>query len=272
MVERETSELSIKEQTDLLSLSRSSLYYTPRPPSPEEVEIKHRIDAIFTQSPFYGSRRIAVTLRQEGRVIGRNTVARYMREMGLQAIYPKPNLSASNLENRIYPYLLRGLKASHPNHIWGIDLTYIRCKGSWMYLVAILDWHSRYIVSWELAQTLEMPFVLSCVDSALAGAAPAILNSDQGSHFTSPQYTERLLAKQVSISMDGKGRALDNIFTERLWRTIKYEEVYLHEYESPREARQKLNKYLGFYNEKRPHQSLDYKTPKSVYQECQNNK
>ena len=227
--------------------------------------VKHRIDAIYTDHPFYGSRRIAVALREEGSRIGRNTVRSHMRDMGLEAIYPKPNLSAPNLENRIYPYLLRGLKACRPNHLWGIDITYVRLAQGWMYLVAILDWHSRYIVSWELDQTLEMPFVLSCVDRALAMAAPAILNSDQGSHFTSPQYTQRLLDKQVAISMDGRGRALDNIFTERLWRTVKYEEVYLHEYRTPKEARRELARYLTFYNEKRPHSSLDYRTPAAVY-------
>jgi putative transposase len=265
MIERGQAELSLTEQATLLTLSRASLYYIPRPPAAQEIEAKHRIDAIYTQFPFYGSRRIAVTLRNEGRVIGRNTVAAYMREMGIEAIYPKPNLSAPNLENRIYPYLLRGLKAACPDHIWGIDITYIRLQGGWMYLVAVLDWHSRYIVSWELDQTLEMPFVLTCVDNALSGAVPAIFNSDQGSHFTSPQYIERLLAKQVAVSMDGRGRALDNIFTERLWRTVKYEEVYLHDYQTPREARQHLSRYLRFYNEERPHQSLGYKTPASVY-------
>lgn len=265
MVERIGSDFSVKEQAALLSLSRSSLYYSPRPPSPVEVAVKHRIDAIYTQSPFYGSRRIAVTLREEGVVVGRKTVQAYMREMGIEAVYPKPNLSAPNLENRIYPYLLRGLRASRPNHIWGIDITYIRLAQGWMYLVAVLDWHSRYVVSWELDQTLEMPFVLSCVDNALAGATPAIFNSDQGSHFTSPHYIERLLTKNVSVSMDGRGRALDNIFTERLWRTVKYEEVYLHDYQTPKETRQHLSRYLRFYNEERPHQSLGYKTPASVY-------
>lgn len=264
-MERGEADFSLKEQADLLSLSRSSLYYTPRLPSPQEVEVKHRIDTIYTECPFYGSRRIAVTLRNEGRNIGRNTVRAYMQEMGIEAVYPKPNLSAPNLENRIYPYLLRGVKAAYPNHIWGIDITYIRLAQGWMYLVAILDWYSRYIVSWELDQTLEMPFVLSCVDNALVGAAPTIFNSDQGSHFTSPQYTKRLLAKEVALSMDGRGRALDNIFTERLWRTVKYEEVYLHEYQTPKEARRELTRYLTFYNEKRPHQSLAYRTPAAVY-------
>jgi putative transposase len=265
MVERVGGDLSLKEQADLLSFSRSTLYYTPRLPSAAEVAIKHRMDAIYTACPFYGARRIAHTLREEGVAISRKTVRAYMQEMGLEAVYPKPNLSAPHLENRIYPYLLRGVSSAHPNHIWGIDITYIRLSGGWMYLVAILDWHSRYIVSWELDQTLAIGFVLACVDRALSGVAPTIFNSDQGSHFTSPQYTARLEAAGVAISMDGRGRALDNIFTERLWRTVKYEEVYLHDYDSPKEARRGLTRYLRFYNEQRPHQSLGYRTPAEVY-------
>ena len=265
MVERVGGDLSLKEQADLLGLSRSTLYYAPRPPSPEEVATKHRIDAIYTDCPFYGARRIAHTLRQEGVWISRKSVRTYMRQMGLEAVYPKPNLSAPNLENRVYPYLLRGVSSTYPNHIWGIDITYIRVLGGWMYLVAILDWHSRYIVSWELDQTLEIGFVLACVDRALEQAVPHIFNSDQGSHFTSPQYTARLEAAGVAISMDGRGRALDNIFTERLWRTVKYEEVYLHDYASPKEARRGLTRYLTFYNEQRPHQSLGYCTPAEMY-------
>jgi putative transposase len=255
----------LSEQADLLSLSRSTLYYIPRPPSAAEVAIKHRIDAIYTDCPFYGARRIAHTLREEGRGISRKTVRAYMREMGLEAVYPKPDLSAPNLENRIYPYLLRGVKSAYPNHIWGIDITYIRLTGGWMYLVAILDWHSRYVVSWELDQTLEIGFVLACLERGLAGATPGIFNSDQGSHFTSPQYTARLEAAGAAISMDGRGRALDNIFTERLWRTVKYEEVYLHDYASPKEARRGLTRYLTFYNERRPHQALAYRTPAETY-------
>lgn len=246
-------------------MSRASLYYTPRPPSVQEIAVKHRIDALFTEYPFYGSRRLLHTLQEEGFVIGRNTVRAYMQEMGLEAIYPKPNLSQPAPEHRIYPYLLRHVKSAYANHIWGIDITYIRCKGSWMYLVAILDWYSRYIVSWELDQTLEIGFVLACLDKALGRATPAICNSDQGSHFTSPQFVQRLLDKQVNVSMDGRGRALDNIFTERLWRTVKYEEVYMRDYETPRETRQSLTRYLTFYNEKRIHQSLGYKTPAQVY-------
>jgi len=248
----------------LLSLNRTSLYYQPVPPSEKEVAVKHRIDEIYTRYPFYGSRRMTVTLRKEI-LINRKTVQHYMQEMGISGICPGPNLSKRNLEHQIYPYLLRNVTSSYPNHIWGIDITYIRLVGGWMYLVAVLDWFSRYIVSWDLDQTLEMPFVLSTVERALAQAAPVIWNSDQGSHFTSSQYIERLLAANVQVSMDGKGRALDNIFTERLWRTIKYEEVYLNDYSSPRRARQGLTQYLNYYNFERPHQSLTYHTPADVY-------
>ena len=212
-------------QADLLSISRSSLYYTAVPPSPREVAVKHRIDEIYTARPFYGSRRIAEQLRREGEVIKRETVRQYMREMGISGICPGPNTSKRRLEHQIYPYLLRHTQASHPNHVWGIDLTYIRLLDGWMYLVAVLDWYSRYVVSWELDQTMEIAFVMQAVDKALQHSTPVIWNSDQGSHFTSPQYIERLKGAGVQISMDGKGRALDNIFTERFWRSIKYEEA-----------------------------------------------
>lgn len=227
--------------------------------------LKHRIDEIYTESPFYGSRKITAQLRREGILTCRETVRQYMREMGLQAVYPQPNLSRRRLEDKVYPYLLAHITASYPNQIWGIDITYIRLRGGWLYLVAVLDWYSRYVVSWQLDDTLEMPFVLAAVEQALAQATPVIWNSDQGSHFTSPQYTRRLLDAQVRISMDGRGRAMDNIFTERLWRSVKYEEVYLHDYETPRQARQGLATYLTFYNQKRLHQSLDYRTPAEVY-------
>jgi putative transposase len=265
LIEREHSEFSLVTQAELLNLSRASLYYKPRLPSVEEVAIKHRIDEIYTKYPFYGSRRITVLLQRERYEVCRNTVHRYMREMGLAAISPGPNLSKRELAHRLYPYLLRGVKVTHPNHVWGIDITYIRLVAGWMYLVAVLDWYSRYIVSWELDQTLEQPFVMAAVERALNQARPTIWNSDQGSHFTSPQYIERLKASEVQISMDGKGRALDNIFTERLWRTIKYEEVYLHSYASPKEARRHLTPYLKFYNHERPHQALSYRTPAEVY-------
>jgi putative transposase len=265
MVERDDSELSLSLQADLLGISRSSLYYRPVLPSEEEVALKHRIDEIYTKWPFYGSRRITVELKREGTIINRKRVKRYMQEMGIIAIYPGPNLSRRNLEHRIYPYLLRNVTAERPNHVWGIDITYIRLERGWMYLVAVLDWFSRYVISWEIDQTLEMPFVLRAVENALTVGVPEIFNSDQGSHFTSEQYTKLLEANNISISMDGKNRAIDNIFTERLWRSVKYEEVYLHSYSSPREARQSLSQYFKFYNNERPHQSLDYRTPSEVY-------
>ena len=216
LIERAEGELALSLQADLLSLSRSSLYYQPRPPSAEEVRLKHRIDEVYTHSPFYGARKIAAQLQREGMGINRKTVGRYMNEMGIAAIYPGPNLSKRNHKEGVYPYLLRHTTSAYPNHIWGIDITYIRLRGGWMYLVALLDWYSRYVISWELDQTLELPFVLTTVQRALGQAVPLICNSDQGSHFTSPQYLELLKAADVQISMDGKGRALDNIFTERL--------------------------------------------------------
>jgi putative transposase len=229
------------------------------------VALKHRIDKLYTDRPYYGVRRITAQLRREGVLVNHKAVARHMREMGLVAIYPGPNLSKRAQRASIYPYRLRAVSAEWPNHVWGIDITYIPLQGGWMYLVAVLDWFSRYIVSWELDQTLAQPFVMTAVQRALAQATPLIWNSDQGSHFTSPQYTSVLLAAGVQISMDGKGRALDNIFVERLWRSVKYEEVYLHDYANPREARTRLTEYLWDYNHTRPHQALAYRTPAEVY-------
>lgn len=265
LLERDNSEIALATQADLLGISRSSLYYQPVPLSAEEVRIKHRIDEIYTEWPFYGSRRITAQLCRESIPINRKAVQRHMQEMGIAGICPGPNLSKRNAGHRVYPYLLGRITASYPNHIWGVDITYIRLTAGWMYLVAVLDWFSRYVVSWALDQTLEISFVLGAVQRALAQATPVIWNSDQGSHFTSPQYTDLLLAANVQISMDGKGRALDNIFTERLWRTVKYEDVYLKGYTSPREARQGIATYLAFYNNKRLHQSLDYHTPAEIY-------
>ena len=265
LVERGGGELPLSVQAGLLGVSRSSFYYRPAPPPPEEVALKHRIDEIYTAYPFYGSRRIGVELRRAGYVINRKAVQGHMRQMGIAGIAPGPNTSRREHAHRVYPYLLRGVAAGYPDHVWGVDITYIRLVGGWLYLVAILDWYARYVVAWELDQTLAIDFVLEAVERALAGAKPEIWNSDQGSHFTSPQYIERLQAADVRISMDGKGRALDNIFTERLWRTIKYEEVYLKEWDSPRQARRDLTTYLAFYNERRPHQSLGNRTPAEVY-------
>jgi putative transposase len=265
LIERDNAEMPVTRQADLLTISRSSLYYHSMGPSPAEVALRHRIDEIYTRSPFYGSRRIAAQLDREGVVVNRKAVQRHMQEMGLAGVAPGPHLSTRAPQHPVYPYLLRTVTSAWPNHVWGIDITYIRLQAGWMYLVAILDWYSRYVVSWALDLTLELPFVLEAAQRALVQATPQIWNSDQGSHFTSPQYLALLQAAAVQISMDGKGRALDNIFTERLWRTIKYEEVYLHSYSDPKEARQGLSRYLDFYNHRRPHQALGYRTPAEVY-------
>ena len=264
LVGRAGGELSLQQQANLLSVSRASLYYQPVAPSAEEIAIKHRLDELYTQYPFYGSRKMTVLLKPQWN-INRKRVQRYMREMGLAAVFPGPRLSQPAPGHQIYPYLLRNVTASYPDHVWGIDITYVRLQKGWMYLVAILDWYSRFVVSWALDQTLEMPFVLDAVDRALQQARPAIINSDQGSHFTSPQYLDRFLAVNTQISMDGRGRAMDNIFTERLWRSVKYEEVYLNDYAFPRHARQGLGDYFQLYNYERPHQALGYLTPATVY-------
>ena len=267
MLEKDNPEIPLKTQAELLGISYSSLFYKPVPPSPRELAIKRRIDELYTVYPFYGSRKIAYLLRPEFGV-SRPTVQRYMREMGIFGLVPGPNTSQAAPQHPIYPYLLRNVTAARPNEIWGIDITYIRLAHGWLYLTAVLDWYSRYILSWALSQTLDMDFVLSAVDNALLQATPAIWNSDQGSHFTSPKYLERLQQAQIRISMDGRGRARDNIFTERLWRTIKYEEVYLHEYDSPKEAYHHLANYIYFYNFQRPHQALAFLTPAQLHGGC----
>lgn len=249
----------------MLSISRRSLYYQPLPPPPEEVAIKHRIDELYTAHPFYGSRKLSVLLEEDFGPINRKRVQRYMREMGIAAIAPGPNLSKRAIQHQIYPYLLRDLSAQAPNHIWGCDITYIRLRSDWLYLVAILDWFSRYVVSWMLSDTLELAFVLEALAQALGIATPQIWNTDQGSQFTSPHLIALLEVAGVQISMDGKGRAFDNIFTERLWRSLKYEEVYLADYGNLREARQGIDQYFQFYNNERPHQALKYRRPVDLY-------
>lgn len=254
------AEHDLKTQAELLGLNRSGLYYTPKAVSAEELAIKHKIDELHTASPFYGSRKIAFELG-----INRKAAQRHMREMGIAAIYPGPNLSRRRAKDAIYPYLLGKLTIDAPNVAWGIDITYVRLRMSWMYLVAVMDLFSRFVLAWQMDDTLEMPFVLDAVDCALALATPRVWNSDQGSHFTSALYVGRLSQAGVQISMDGKGRAMDNIFVERLWRSLKYEEVYLKDYATPKEARQGVASYLDFYDHRRIHQALDYRTPAAVY-------
>jgi putative transposase len=265
LVEQASDALPLSTQAALLSISRRSLYYQPVVPPPEEVALKHRIDELYTAHPFYGSRKLTVLLAEQFGPINRKRVQRYMREMGIAGIAPGPNLSKRQAEHRVYPYLLHDITAQHPNHIWGCDITYIRLRHGWLYLVAILDWFSRYVVSWMLDETLELAFVLEAIAQAQVVATPVIWNTDQGSHFTSPRVTEPLAEAGIQISMDGKGRAIDNIFTERFWRSLKYEEVYLADYDSPREAWQGIARYINFYNTERPHQALDYRRPAELY-------
>jgi putative transposase len=264
MLERD-GEYSLTAQCELLSLNRSSLYYRKKACSEKKLAVLNTIDTIYTEHPCFGARRMAIELGKQGLSVSRPTAASYMKLMGLEAVYPKPNLSKHNPQHKKYPYLLRGVKASYPNHIWGTDITYIRMKGGFMYLAAYLDWYSRYVVSWELSDTLEEDFVVYALTEALQTAVPHIANSDQGSQFTGEAYTSTLLAHKIKISMDGRGRAMDNIFTERLWRTVKYENIYIKEYATPRELRGGLTEYFNWYNTKRPHQSLGYKTPEEVY-------
>lgn len=232
----------------------------------EDIKVMNAIDKLYTKRPYYGARRITRNLETPGVVVNHKRVHRLMRIMGIQAIYPEPKTSDPNKQHTKYPYLLKGITAGYPNHIWGTDITYIRVKGTWMYLVAIMDWFSRYVLSWELSDTLCVEFCIEALKRALEIAVPAIHNSDQGAQFTAEEYLAILKAiETIRISMDGRGRAMDNIFTERLWRTVKYEEVYIKEYQSPKEALLSLREYFTFYNHERKHQSLNYETPETIY-------
>jgi putative transposase len=260
------SQYSIKEQCEDFDLSRSSLYYKAVEPSEFEVEIKNLIDKIYTQKPSYGSRRITIILRRDYlKSVNRKRIQNYMNEMGIEAIYPKKNLSKKNLENRIYPYLLKGIELSRPRQVYSTDITYIGLPKGWIYLVAVMDWYSRYVVSWELDQTLEVDFVKEAVEKSIIVGKPEIFNSDQGSQFTCPTYINILKNADIKISMDHKGRCFDNIFIERLWRSLKYEKIYISELVTPKDARIAIKEYFYSYNYERPHQSLNYKTPAEIF-------
>ena len=250
-----------------MGVSRTSLYYKPIP-NPEEVLITRAIDEVYTRRPFYGSRRMKDALADDHAIhIGRHRTRRLMRLMGLEAIYPKkkPKTSESEPSHRKYPYLLRNLAITHPNHVWGTDITYLRLEDGWAYLVAIMDWYSRYVVAWRVSLTLESDFCLAALNAALQKNIPEIFNSDQGTQFTDGDFTKILSERNIKISMDGRGRCMDNVFTERLWRTIKYENVYLKSYRNIAEAERGLAEYFLFYNTERRHQSLDRRTPEDVY-------
>jgi len=248
-------------QAALVGLNRSSLDYQLRPPSAQELALKHRIDERYPAHPLYGSRKLAAVLQDDFGPIHRQRVQRSMRAMGSAGSTPGPNLSRRVAQQRIDPYLLRGVTAAAPNHIWGRDITYVRLRQGWLYLVVVLDWFSRYVLSWAVDDTLALPFVLDAVGAALQRATPQIWNSDQGSQFTSPQLTQLLEATGAQISMDGRGRAHDTIVTERFWRSLKDAEVERTDYASPREARLGIGRYIDFYNVERPHQALGYARP-----------
>ena len=253
----------------MLKLNRTGLYYHPKALTKEDLTLRASIDQLNTDYPYYGSRKIAAVLRHVGIEVSRKKVQRLMHEMGILSVYPvkKLNLSANRTEYKKYPYLLRGVEALYPNHIWGTDITYVKLRGGWMYLTVILDWYSRYVLSWSMSDTLETSFVLEALSAAFTKGCPRIINSDQGVQYTSRAWSEKIAEKSVNIgiSMDGRGRCMDNIFTERFWRTYKYEEVYLKEYETPRDCRRETGKYIEHYNNNRPHASLKYKTPGEVY-------
>ena len=262
--------LSIQQQCKLINLPRSS-YYRPEMvlDSTENLALMRLIDEEYTKHPFFGSRQMRDFLRQNGYKINRKRVQRLMRKMGIQSIAPKPNTSKRHPGHKIYPYLLRNLDVLCPNQVWCSDITYIRLPGGFVYLTAVMDWYSRYVLSWEVSVTMDSDFCVSALESALRQhGQPDIFNTDQGAQYTSNDFTDKLRDAEVLISMDGKGRAMDNIFIERLWRSVKYEEIYLKEYESVRELTDCLKVYFDFYNNERTHSSLGAKTPSEIYWGC----
>ena len=261
-------ELPLGRQAELLRLSRSTLYYEPRPVPADELAIMHRIDALHLDYPFAGSRMLRDLLRGEGVVIGRELVATMMRRMAIEAIYRKPNTFKAALGHKIYPYLLRGLTIYRANQVWAMDITYIPMARGFVYLAAVVDWFSRRVLSWRLSITMDVDFCLEAVEEALARyGRPEIFNTDQGSQFTSAAFTGLLQGNAIAISMDGRGAWRDNVFVERLWRSVKYEEVFLHEYRSMIVAYTRLEAYFELYNERRPHSSLDNATPGEIYRD-----
>lgn len=252
-------------QCELLGLSKSTLYYKAKGISEQELKLMGLIDEQFTKTPFYGVRRMTVALNRMGYKANKKRVHRLMGKMGLEAIYPKRKLSRASKDHKVYPYLLNDVNIERPNQVWSSDITYIRLKGGFVYLVAIIDWFSRYVLSWEISITLDSSFCLTALDRVLLGAKPEIFNSDQGSQFTANSFTQILLQNDIRISMDGRGRVFDNIFVERLWRSLKYELIYLNDYETVPEAVKAIGSYFEFYNQERPHQSLDYMTPAEVH-------
>jgi putative transposase len=257
----------VTTQCRLLKIARSTLYYRPVPPSVDDLAVMRRMDELHLAWPFYGSRRMAAVLRREGWEVNRKRAKRLMRVMGIDAIYQKPNTSKGHPDHKVYPYLLRGLTIDRPNQVWCADITYIPMAKGFVYLVAVMDWFSRRVLSWRLSITMETDFCIEALAEAMERyGQPEVFNTDQGVQFTSAAFVDALADRGIRISMDGKGRYLDNIFIERLWRSLKYEEVYIRAYDSVAEARRSLSVWLAFYNDVRPHQSLNYQTPRDVFE------
>ena len=260
-IDSEHPNLSVARQCELLGLPRSTFYFRATGESAENLALMRRIDELYTQYPFYGCRRLGHLLG-----VDKDRIRRLMRKMGIEAIYPKKKTANRSEQHRIYPYLLRDIEISRPDQVWSSDITYIPIEGGFMYLAAVIDWHSRYVLSWQLSNTMDTSFCIDALQDALAtGRRPDIFNTDQGSQFTSHKFTGLLQDEGIEISMDGRGRALDNVFIERLWRSVKYEDVYLRSYESPRALLSGLTRYFDFYNTERPHSSLDYRVPAEVF-------
>jgi putative transposase len=265
MIEPGHGELSIRRQCELLGLSRATYYYEPLGESELNLELMRLIDEQYLKTPFYGWPKVTDYLQRQGYAVNHKRVQRLMQQMGLQAIYPKPKTTVPNPNHRVYPYLLRGLAITHPNQVWSADITYVPMQQGFMYLVAIIDWFSRYVLVWRLSNTLDNRFCVEALQQALRLGHPDIFNTDQGVQFTAQAFTACLETADIRISMDGRGRALDNIFVERLWRSVKYEDIYLKDYASVAELEVGLQHYFRFYNQQRSHQSLDYRTPAEVH-------
>jgi putative transposase len=265
LVDRSHREISLRRQCELLGVNRSGLYYESAGESEENLRLMRLLDEQYTRAPFYGSRKMTEWLAVQGYAVNRKRVSRLMALMGLEAVYPRPRLSQPGEGHKIYPYLLRGVSVERVNQVWSTDITYIRMVRGFVYLVAVMDWYSRFVLSWALSVTMELDFCVEALKCALRRGRPGIFNSDQGSQFTSELFTGELEGRKIAVSMDGRGRCMDNIFIERLWRSLKYEEVYLKDYESVAEARAGIDRYFRFYNYERLHQSLDYRTPAAIY-------
>jgi len=265
MIEVCNPDISINRQCKLLGISKSSYYYKPAAESALNLQLMKLLDEQYMKTPFYGIRKMTAFLNRQGYQINHKRINRLMKLMGIEAIYPKKHLSLINNENKKYPYLLRDLIIDRSNQVWAMDITYIRLLKGFLYLTVIMDWYSRFIISWKLSNTLDVYFCIEALEEALTKATPIIFNTDQGSQFTSSKFINILERSDIKISMDGRGRVFDNIFIERLWRTVKYEEVYIHNYETVKDAYQSLNKYFAFYNTERIHEGLNYATPEEIY-------